>query len=60
MDPVRAYLKSNNTELLTELNNRLYQETYDKYALGTLSKWEMDSICYYYHEHELARMNNSI
>ena len=60
MDPVRAYLKSNNAELLTELNNRLYQETYDKYALGTLSKWEMDSICYYYHEHELAHMNNSI
>ena len=60
MDPVREYLKANNSQLLTELNNRLFQETYDKYASGTLSKWEMDSICYYHHEHELAKVNNAI
>ena len=60
MDPVRDYLKANNAALLTELNNRLFQETYNKYAMGTLSKWEMDSICYYHHEHELANVNNAV
>lgn len=60
MDPVREYLKANNQEILTNLNNTLYQETYNKYASGNLSKWEMDSICYYHHEHELANVNNII
>ena len=60
MDPVREYLKANGTELLATLNNRLFQETYDKYASGSLSKWEMDSICYYHHEHELAKVNNAV
>ena len=60
MEPVRDYLKAHNQEKLDELNNLLYQETYDKYAAGTLSKWEMDSICYYHHEHELAKVNDAI
>ena len=60
MDTVREYLKKNNEELLQQLNNKLYQETYDKYADGNLSKWEMDSICYYYHDHELANVNKSL
>ena len=60
MDPVREYLKAHNEEKLNELNQRLFDETYSKYASGNLSKWEMDSICYYHHEHELAKVNNAI
>ena len=60
MDPVRDYLKTNGIELLKTLNNTLYQETYNKYASGNLSKWEMDSICFYHHEHELAKVNNAV
>ena len=60
MDPVRDYLKANGVELLKTLNNTLYQETYNKYASGNLSKWEMDSICFYHHEHELAKVNNAV
>ena len=60
MDPVRAHLKTNGVELLETLNNTLFQETYDKYAVGSLSKWEMDSICYYHHEHELANVKSHI
>ena len=27
----------------------------EKYSQGNISKWEMDSISFYYHEHELAK-----
>jgi DNA polymerase-3 subunit alpha len=26
----------------------------NKYASGTISAWEMETLCFYYHEHELA------
>lgn len=54
MDPMRDYLKQNSVEMLSKLNNTLFQEQWDKYAKGNISKWEMDSISFYYHEHELA------
>ena len=60
MDTVRAYLKENNKELLTKLNDTLFKETWDKYCLGSLSKWEMDSLSCYIHEHELAAVNNHL
>ena len=50
---MRDYLKANSAEMLNKLNNALFQEQWDKYALGTISKWEMDSISFYYHNHEL-------
>jgi DNA polymerase-3 subunit alpha len=52
MDPVREYLK--NPEVLDKLNNKLFMDVYNKYANGNISKWEMESISFYYHEHELA------
>lgn len=54
MDIVRAYLKENEDDLLSKLNWLLMKENWDKYALGSLSKWEMDSVSFYQHEHELA------
>jgi DNA polymerase-3 subunit alpha len=36
----------------------LYKETYDKYAAGSLSSWEMEALSFYYHDHELANLNN--
>ena len=53
MEPMRTYLKSHSEELLLQLNNSLYQEVADKYAEGNLSKWEMQSLSFYYHDHEL-------
>ena len=46
-------------EILTDLNNRLFKEVEDKYAEGSLSKWEMDSLSFYYHDHELAKLKNN-
>ena len=58
MDPVRNWMKANQKEILDTLNDTLYQETYDKYAAGSLSEWEMESLSFYYHDHELINLNN--
>ncbi len=57
MDPVRDYLKAHKDEILEKLNNTIFMENWNKYCDGTVSKWEMDSIGFYYHAHELAHMN---
>ena len=57
MDPVRAYLSAHQIELLSKVNNKLVADLWDKYCEGNISKWEMDSISYYYHEHELANVD---
>ena len=57
MDPVRTYLSSHQLELLSKVNNKLVDDLWDKYCEGNISKWEMDSISYYYHEHELINVD---
>lgn len=57
MEPMRDYLKENKEEMLAKLNGALVDEQWGKYAQGSISKWEMDSISFYYHEHELAHIN---
>lgn len=56
MDKVRPYVKAHHDELLEAINWRLMSDTWNKYCLGSLSKWEMDSVSFYSHEHELARV----
>lgn len=53
MEPMRQYLKDNKETMLAALNESLYNEVAEKYASGNISSWEMDSISFYYHEHEL-------
>ena len=57
MDIIRPWVKKNAAQLLVELNNNLMKETWDKYCLGSISKWEMDSTSCYFHEHELAAVD---
>lgn len=54
MEPMRDFLKENKEALLNELNQKLFNEEWNKYATGNISKWEMESISFYYHDHELA------
>ena len=54
MEPMRQYLKEHQTELLIRLNGDLYDEIANKYGKGNISRWEMESVNYYSHEHELA------
>ena len=60
MDPVRKWMKENQEEILSSLNTKLIDEIWEKYADGTLSKWEMDSLGFYYHDHELQDLKNDI
>ena len=53
MDIIRPYIKSHNEELLSQVNERLTRDTWNKYCTGRISKWEMDSISCYIHPHEL-------
>jgi len=53
MEPMRVYLKEHKDEMLEALNNSLYKEVEDKYAQGNISHWEMESVSFYSHEHEL-------
>lgn len=34
-----------------------FQSVWNKYCGGSVSRWEMQSLHYYYHEHELKRVN---
>ena len=60
MNPIRAWMKGNQEEILSTLNNSLVEEMRAKYAAGTLSSWEMDSLGFYYHEHELANLKTEV
>ena len=57
MDVFRDWIKENKDSLLNELNNRIFLDDWNKYAKGNLSSWEMEALCFYYHEHELAHVN---
>ena len=58
MDPIRDYLKQNSKDILSELNNKIINELWDKYCSGSISKWEMDSVCFYSHPHELSNIDD--
>ena len=60
MDIIRPFIKDNNEELLEAVNNKLRQDLWDKYCIGSISKWEMDSISCYIHDHELKNLKNSL
>lgn len=53
MDIIRPYVKSHNEELLQSVNNALISQTWNKYCKGNISKWEMDAVSCYFHQHEL-------
>jgi DNA polymerase-3 subunit alpha len=57
MDIIRPWVKSHAEELLVSVNNKLTEDTWNKYCLGSLSKWEMDSVSFYSHDHELVNVN---
>ena len=59
MDKVRTYIQNHQKEMLDEYNKQLFLELWNKYALGTISAWEMESLCFYYHDHELKNVNQS-
>ena len=57
MSIVRPFVQKHAAELLVSVNNKLMEDTWNKYCLGSLSKWEMDSVSFYSHEHELEKLD---
>ena len=57
MDIFRKWIASDKEEILKALNTEIFMEDWNKYAKGNISSWEMEVLCFYYHEHELAHIN---
>ena len=58
MDVFRAWLTDNKDSILRTLNEVIFLEEWQKYAKGTISAWEMEALCFYYHDHELKGLNS--
>lgn len=56
-DILRPFIKANADKLLEAMNQRIIGEMWNKYCKGNISKWEMDSVSFYSHEHELANVD---
>ena len=59
MDTVRSWMREHQEETLYQLNKEIFKTDWEKYGKGTLSSWEMEVICFYYHEHELKDVNRT-
>lgn len=61
MDVFRHWLGENKDQILNELNFKIFQEDWVKYAgekgKDNYSAWEMETLCFYYHEHEMKNVN---
>ena len=57
MDVFRVWMNDNQEHILDSLNKLIFLDDWNKYAKGNLSSWEMEVLCFYYHEHELANVN---
>ena len=57
MENAKVWLKEHQETALAKVNELLFKECWEKNAKGNISAWEMDSLCFYYHSHELANVN---
>lgn len=61
IQPLKDYLGT--SECVDNYNKASYNvfanDVWDKYCTGNISHWEMSSLSFYYHEHELAHVNKS-
>ena len=58
MDVFRNWIAKNHDGILQGLNEKIFLEDYKKYAKnGNISAWEMETLCFYYHAHELENVN---
>ena len=57
MQTAKEYLTNNQNEILKEFNAILFKDMWKKYAAGSTSAWEMESLCFYHGPHELAEVD---
>lgn len=59
MDAVREYIKVHHEEMLYQMNKMIFLDDWQKYAKGNYSSWEMEVMCFYYHDHELLNLDRN-
>lgn len=59
MDVFREWISAKKDTILNALNTKIFLEAWEKYAKGNISSWEMEALCFYYHDHELKYVNNN-
>lgn len=59
MDVFRKWIADDKEAILQSLNEKIFLEDWNKYALGSISAWEMEALCFYYHDHELKNANRA-
>ena len=57
MNIFREWIASDKENIMKALNATIFAEAWEKYAKGSISAWEMEVLCFYYHEHELIDAN---
>ena len=58
MEGLKEYLSNNESKLIKKYQEKEIQELWDLYGAGSLSKWEMETLGFYYHPHELADVSH--
>lgn len=58
MDVFRNWITKHKEETLQKMNEMIFLADWNKYAKGTISQWEMEVLCFYYHEHELTHLDS--
>lgn len=58
MDTFRHWIAESKDQILNDLNTIIFMEDWEKYAKGNISSWEMEALCFYYHDHELLHIDN--
>lgn len=57
MNVFREWIAGDKETILNNLNSLIFKQDWDKYASGNYSSWEMEAMCFYYHEHELKNID---
>ena len=58
MDVFRSWINSDKENILNKLNQIIFLEDWKKYVKkNNISAWEMESLCFYYHDHELSTID---
>lgn len=53
IEPLGNFIKENKEQLLEELNEAIIAEQLEGYQNGSLSRYEIEAMSFYYHDHEL-------
>lgn len=55
---LKEYMTKNQDKLIDKLHTAEIQEIWNQYCAGSVSTWEMDTLGFYYHDHELLNVHH--